>query len=534
LDNHLASSNTGDYISVAAPGEQVASTFKQPGTAASYAVASTTAQAAAHVSGLAALVLSINPALTPDELRRVLEASADDVGEPGRDPESGAGRINAARAVHLAAPWNFFTQGAGSYTAAVSPTTTLHLPLIMKEANGWSTSFTIQNAGMVNAALAVEIADADGKLVHSLSTNLGPWSSATFDPGRLTAIPSGFVGGAVIRSNTPITGVVNEDRSGRDRLTYEGFSLGAESVSVPLLMNQHGGWSTGLQIQNLGTAAGNIRLTYRASGGGQALTSTVSLAPLASRTFYQPADDRLAPGWVGSALIESLDGQPVAAIVNEVNTNGLGMGYVGIGRPAPVVFAPLLVKNSAGWNSGLQVQNAGTRPLMVEAKFSRSNSPPGRWSEVLPAQPGGSATFYQPASSELPDQFVGGAVVSSDPVGMIGGIVNQVRYSSRMAMAYDAPSRGASSVFVPLVYRDFAGWNSGVQIQNLGSSATSASVTFYAQNGRVAATVQGTIEPAGSETYYLPAVTGLRSSFVGSAVITSGGEPVAAIVNHVK
>jgi hypothetical protein len=224
----------------------------------------------------------------------------------------------------------------------------------------------------------------------------------------------------------------------------------------------------------------------------------------------------------------------VAAIANEVNTNGLGMSYVGIARPGTVVFAPLLVKNNAGWNSGLQVQNAGPRPLMLEAKFSRSNSPVGRWSEVLAAQPGGSATFYQPANSELPDQFVGGAVVSSDLSGMIGGIVNQVRYSSRMAMAYDAPGRGAVSVFVPLVYRDFAGWNSGVQVQNLGSSATNASITFYAQNGRVAATVQGSVEPSSSETYYLPTVTGLRSSFVGSAVITSGGEPIAAIVNHVK
>jgi hypothetical protein len=480
------------------------------------------------------LVLSVNPTLRPDELRSVLEASADDVGEPGRDPETGAGRINAARAVHLAAPWNFFTQGAGSYTAPVAATTTLHLPLIMKESNGWSTSFTVQNASMAASSLTVEIADADGKVVHSFSSSLGPWSSATLDTSRLTAVPSGFVGGAVIRSNNPIAGVVNEDRSGRDRLTYEGFNLGADSVWIPLLMNQNGGWSTGVQVQNLGTAPGNIRVTYRASGGGPALTNTVSLAPLASRTFYQPADDRLAPGWIGSALIESLDGQPVAAIANEVNTNGLGMSYVGIARPGTVVFAPLLVKNNAGWNSGLQVQNAGPRPLMLEAKFSRSNSPVGRWSEVLAAQPGGSATFYQPANSELPDQFVGGAVVSSDLSGMIGGIVNQVRYSSRMAMAYDAPGRGAVSVFVPLVYRDFAGWNSGVQVQNLGSSATNASITFYAQNGRVAATVQGSVEPSSSETYYLPTVTGLRSSFVGSAVITSGGEPIAAIVNHVK
>lgn len=533
-DRRLPSSNTGDYISVVAPGEQIVSTFKQPDTPASYAIASTTAQAAAHVAGLAALVLSVNPVLRPDEVRAVLEASADDVGPPGRDSETGAGRINAARAVHLAAPWNFYTRGAGSYTAIPAPANTLHFPLIMKDANGWTTSVTIQNTSILPSALTVDLLDGEGRLVHSFPASLGPRASTTYDPSRLAGLPAGFVGGAVVRSSTPVSGVVNEDRSGWDRLTYEGFNAGADVVWVPLLMRHYQGWSTGIQIQNLGTAPSSVRVTYHTRTAAPPVTGTLTVAPLASRTLYQPADERLPPGWVGSAVIESLDAQPLAAIVNQVHGNGLSMSYTGIGKPGAAVFAPLLVKNSHGWNSGLQIQNAGARPLVVQATFSRSNGTDGPWLEFLPAQPGGSATFYQPASRQLPDEFVGAAAVSSQDGGAIGGIVNQVRYSSGMAMAYDAPDRGASSVFVPLVYRDFAGWNSGVQVQNLGSSATSASITFYAQNGLVAATVQSALEPGRSETHYLPSITALRSSFVGSAVVTSSSEPIAAVVNHVK
>ena len=58
-----------------------------------------TSMASPHAAGVAALVLSKNPALTPDQVRQVLRASAQDLGTPGWDPLFGYGRVNARRAV---------------------------------------------------------------------------------------------------------------------------------------------------------------------------------------------------------------------------------------------------------------------------------------------------------------------------------------------------------------------------------------------------------------------------------------------------
>ena len=58
-----------------------------------------TSMASPHAAGVAALVLSRNPSLTPDEVRQVLRASAQDLGTPGWDPVFGYGRVNAKRAV---------------------------------------------------------------------------------------------------------------------------------------------------------------------------------------------------------------------------------------------------------------------------------------------------------------------------------------------------------------------------------------------------------------------------------------------------
>jgi lantibiotic leader peptide-processing serine protease len=71
--------------------------FEKKGT---WNFGSGTSFAAPHVCGVAALVVEANGgALTPAQIRTILERSADDLGKPGNDDYYGAGRVNALRAV---------------------------------------------------------------------------------------------------------------------------------------------------------------------------------------------------------------------------------------------------------------------------------------------------------------------------------------------------------------------------------------------------------------------------------------------------
>ncbi len=63
-----------------------------------------TSAATPQVAGLAGLILSINPALTSDEVQYVIEASADDKGVSGWDQYYGWGRINVYEALLKAFP----------------------------------------------------------------------------------------------------------------------------------------------------------------------------------------------------------------------------------------------------------------------------------------------------------------------------------------------------------------------------------------------------------------------------------------------
>ena len=83
-------SNRGAALDLVAPGVRVLSTFPNN----QYLAASGTSFSAPHVAGLAALILSRRPELSPQSIRGLLIASAVDLGDPGHDNFYGAGRVS--------------------------------------------------------------------------------------------------------------------------------------------------------------------------------------------------------------------------------------------------------------------------------------------------------------------------------------------------------------------------------------------------------------------------------------------------------
>ena len=58
-----------------------------------------TSSSTAKIAGIAALMLSVNPSLTPGDVKEILKKTADDIDAPGIDDKTGAGRVNAYHAV---------------------------------------------------------------------------------------------------------------------------------------------------------------------------------------------------------------------------------------------------------------------------------------------------------------------------------------------------------------------------------------------------------------------------------------------------
>jgi hypothetical protein len=99
-DRLYVSANRGRHVAVSAPGVEV----RLPAPNGLYQTISGTSFATGYVSGVAALLLERKPGAAPDEVKRILETSAKDLGPRGKDDQFGAGRVDAYQAVFMLEP----------------------------------------------------------------------------------------------------------------------------------------------------------------------------------------------------------------------------------------------------------------------------------------------------------------------------------------------------------------------------------------------------------------------------------------------
>jgi len=99
MDRRADFSNFGSELDVMGPGVNIYST--QGG--GSYQYLSGTSAAAPHVAGVAALMLSVNPALTPEDVGEVINETARDISISGYDTGTGWGVVNAFGAIEAVA-----------------------------------------------------------------------------------------------------------------------------------------------------------------------------------------------------------------------------------------------------------------------------------------------------------------------------------------------------------------------------------------------------------------------------------------------
>jgi filamentous hemagglutinin family protein len=89
----------GAQVSVSAPGVDILA----PAPDEAYQMTTGTSIATAHVSGVVALMLERDASLTPAEVRKILEATATDLGPKGKDKQFGWGLVNPQKALEAVA-----------------------------------------------------------------------------------------------------------------------------------------------------------------------------------------------------------------------------------------------------------------------------------------------------------------------------------------------------------------------------------------------------------------------------------------------
>jgi hypothetical protein len=264
-----------------------------------------------------------------------------------------------------------FVYGASSsgYTAGADE---VSLPLIMRNNSGFNTWFNVQNAGSGTATVDVSFkAGLSGTDWDHSSVTIEPGAAYTFDQSTMTNLGDVFVGSATVTSNQPVVATVVE--VGPDTLyAYDGFIAGDPDIIGPLFQYNNAGFSSSVQVQNIGDASTNITLEYTPSFAGVACEETQTVAAGAAGTFGLFAfaqagndcfDKNGTNAFVGSVTVKTNSAsQDLVAIVNQHNfSTGKASAYSAFGpdEAKQCTSLPLIMDRNSNYWTGLSLINVG-------------------------------------------------------------------------------------------------------------------------------------------------------------------------------
>lgn len=311
--------------------------------------------------------------------------------------------------------------------------TNIHLPLLQNNNSGWSTLVTILNTSLDWASIDLDyFAQGTGASWQGPTTNLNPGGTITYNQSG-SSCPT--VGAGRITSNQPLAVTVEQFHSSGVSSAYNGFSGGASTVNLPLIMANNSSWFTAFAVQNLGSARTTVTVYYDPQPGyAYRYPETATVDPHRTAIFAQWGGQWGTALWVGSARILAI--QPIAAIVNQNNAGANSLlTYGSFLDGTSLSILPRVVNNYNGWTSGVQVQNLDSTTANLVLKVNGTQT----WSGSIGAFK--SVTLLPvPGTSS---GFTGSAVVECTNGKRIAAIVNNTASTTigDYARSYNGLSR---------------------------------------------------------------------------------------------
>ncbi len=347
--------------------------------------------------------------------------------------------------------------------------------------------------------------------------------SVMIDPDSVQ-LPQNFQGAGVVSSNQPLASVVKTvwtggPGDGYQMGFYAGVSQGSSKICFPSLFKSPPNIYAAFTVQNTGTAAADIRITYFSRAGHNEGQYTDTIPAGAQHTYDLSHPGGAVPNitapWSGSAVVEVTNGQSVAG-VGVVYQQGRTSTYNApncagaSGQTTLVVPSQYrVIADDGTWLllSALNIQNLEGTSAHVQLDYQpRDPSKPSKHVEIdIPAYSAaglnmrsgynGDRTFF----NDLGNRWSGSVTIASNKAIVANVITQWFRPTGPEAGYYAAAnvSTGTTKYFVPGVRRvqDGGTWKefSAIIVQNLTGANNAITVKFYDRNGNLKLTLNDTL-----------------------------------------
>ena len=327
----------------------------------------------------------------------------------------------------------------GAFTAFGFGSPTVYLPTLMKNNYGYDTFFYAQNLSGNDANITVNYSDG----VTKTATGVKPGASAKFDQALEDHAGKVFAATVSATQNIAVTVAQN----GPTLLTYNSFAEGSYFPVMPLVQENHYGYFSGIQIQNIGSDEAEVKVRYTPSLHGTSCDERQTIPAGESRTFGEPAfyrdggntDCVKGQMFVGSAkVVTNSGGQPLVAVVNQLNNQTRKGGSYNAFDPAKGgsgIIYPLIMDRNYDYFTSWSIVNVGSATLAANAIVCQvtgkdKNGNPVNKTLTNASEVAINASWTLEHKGLIADGFVGGATCTVTG-GTVIGTANQFANSPR-------------------------------------------------------------------------------------------------------
>jgi hypothetical protein len=280
---------------------------------------------------------------------------------------------------------NTTNQAVDSYVGMQQGGSELYFPLVMKNNNTQSTTFTIQNVGAAATTISLHFESEKQVVGGVVSDKYAPtgsvsdvtvnqYGSVTYDMSTLTGFGTedlsrpnysfqwvGSVKVTATGDGAAIAGVANNVKTANsaayEMTSYNAFIGGmqAKTFTLPLIAENNSNNRTSITCQNVGNGPANYTVTYSGEAGSTKDPDTTTGVPVNGSHVFLQDYNSAKPKFVGSAVVTST--QDIFCVVTQQKMgSGRASAYPGLDATlatTKVAYPAVQSKNGSatkGWN----------------------------------------------------------------------------------------------------------------------------------------------------------------------------------------
>ena len=274
------------------------------------------------------------------------------------------------------------------------------------------------------------------------------------------------------------------------------------------------GWVTPFIVQNVGTAATDLQLSFYKFSDGSLVTCRKITGLGAGTSFADiPNNDADLPANSQFSVVVRSYGAQVVAVVNEHSGSGdraEALSYNGFAAGSTTVSLPNIVRRFFGYHTPFIIQNLGTGPTVATATFVGRGTEPG--ATITRTIAAGQSQFIEPnVESSLVDGGAYAVTVRADqPLAVVVNTHNDdLSVAHPVAYATDGISGGSGTLYGAYAAKNAndygrTGTISTIVVQNLGVAATTPTLEFTPLGGGATTTFTGSSTAVGAAWAFDP------------------------------